>query len=141
MAFHEDRIEIAPSSVVSMISRNEMPSMPTTYPAPMEGIQLFGWPSTKRKPERSLTAQNQGTSGSETANPRKAKMFATQRIASLFSFGNSSRRIAPTSGVNKIIERMWLYIKSVLSFQPSANPVEPAFRPAFFDTDSGSAGL
>ncbi len=37
-------------------------------------------------------------------------MLPTQRMASLFSFGISIRRIAPTSGVNKIIERMWLYI-------------------------------
>ena len=28
-----------------MISRNEMPSMPSTYPAPIEGIQLPGAPS------------------------------------------------------------------------------------------------
>ena len=30
MAVHDERIEIQPSSVVSMMSRNEMPSMPMT---------------------------------------------------------------------------------------------------------------
>ncbi len=37
-------------------------------------------------------------------------MLPIQRMASLFSFGTSIRRTAPASGVNKIIERIWLYI-------------------------------
>ena len=76
----------------------------------MDGIQLLGAPSTNWKPTRSFSAQNHGISGSETANPRKPKMLPIQRMASLFSFGISIRRTAPTSGVNKIIERIWLYI-------------------------------
>src|SRR6516162_457988 len=78
----------------------------------MVGIQLLGEPSTNWKPARSFSAQNHGMSGNETANPRKPKTLAIQRMASLFSFGTNSRRMAPTSGVNKMIERMWLYMKS-----------------------------
>src|SRR5271165_900428 len=78
----------------------------------MDGIQLLGAPSMNWKPPRSLAAQNHGTSGSETRNPSMPKMLPTQRMASLFSFGNSRRTIAPTSGVNKIMERMWLCIFS-----------------------------
>ena len=77
----------------------------------MDGIQLFGLPSTNWKPAWSFSAQNQGISGNETASPRKAKMLPIQRMASLFSLGTSMRRKAPTSGVNKIIERMWLYMR------------------------------
>ena len=81
----------------------------------MVGIQLLGLPSTNWKPARSFSAQNQGTSGNETANPSMAKMLATQRMAFLFSFGRNSRRKAPSSGVNSTIESMWLYIFMKLS--------------------------
>src|SRR5579871_587536 len=106
MALHEDKIEIQPSNVVSMISRNEIPSMPSTYPAPIEGIQLLGEPSMNLKPGSKRSAQNAGTSGSETRNPASAKMLAIHRMASLFSFGTNKSRKAPTSGVNRMIERM-----------------------------------
>ena len=76
----------------------------------MVGIQVFGAPSTNLKPGRSFTSQNQRTSGRDTAKPRKAKMLATQRIAFLCSPGMSMSTTAPTSGVNNMIERMWLYI-------------------------------
>src|SRR5579863_3672816 len=103
-------MEIHPSSVVSMISRNEMPSMPSTYPAPMEGIQLLGAPSMNLNPGSKRCAQNHGTSGMETIKPAREKMFAIQRMACLFSLGTKMSRIAPTSGVNKMIERIWLCI-------------------------------
>ena len=35
-----------------------------------------------------------------------AKMFATHRIASFFSFGISRTTSVPTSGVNRMIERI-----------------------------------
>src|SRR5579863_280896 len=103
-------MEIHPSSVVSMISRNEMPSMPSTYPAPMEGIQLFGAPSMNLNPGSKRCAQNHGTSGIETSRPAKEKRFAIQRIASFCSLGTNMSKRAPASGVNKMIERIWLCI-------------------------------
>src|SRR6266513_368490 len=106
MAVQEDRIEIHPSNVVSMISKNEMPSMPSTYPAPMEGIQLLGPPSMNLNPGSNRSAQNSGTSGRDIRKPPSAKMLATQRMASLFSLGTNSSRIAPTSGVKRMIESM-----------------------------------
>src|ERR1700738_616613 len=106
MAVHEERIEIHPSSVVNMISRNEIPSMPRLYPAPIEGIQLFGVPSRNLKPGSKRCAQNMGTSGSEIRNPPSAKMFEIQRIASLFSLGTNRRTSPPTSGVKRMIDRM-----------------------------------
>src|SRR3954452_10481291 len=109
MAVHDDRMEIHPSNVVSMISRNEMPSIPSTYPAPMEGIQLFPVPSMNLNGAGSpllTSAQKAGTSGSEIRNPPSAKMLAIQRIASLFSLGTNKSRIAPTSGVKRMIESM-----------------------------------
>src|ERR1017187_2220569 len=115
----------------------------------MDGIQLLGAPSTNWKPARSFSAQNHGISGNETANPRKPKMLPIQRMASLFSFGTSMRRTAPTSGVNKIIERIWLYIYLALSLvertfrsvSTRQNPVERAFRPASNPQSSDRAGL
>src|ERR1035437_1455638 len=89
MAVHEERIEIQPRSVVSMISRNDMPSMPRLYPAPIEGIQLFGEPSRSLKPGKKRCAQNIGTSGSEIRKPARAKMFAVQRMRALLSFGGA----------------------------------------------------
>ena len=50
------------------------------------------------------------TSGRETTKPSEAKMLATQRIAFLCSPGINMSTTAPTSGVNNMIERMWLYI-------------------------------
>src|SRR5208283_988973 len=109
MAVQEERIEIQPSSVVSMISRNEMPSMPRLYPAPIEGIQLFGVPSRNLKWDGVTSkrcAQNIGTRGSEIRKPASANRFAIQRIASLFSLGTNRRTNAPTSGVKRMIESM-----------------------------------
>jgi hypothetical protein len=79
------------------------------------GIQLFAAPSWNLKPGSLFTAQNHGTSGSDTANPAMAKTFASQRIAFLLSFGTNRRISAPTRGVNRMIERMWLYIKVLSS--------------------------
>src|SRR5215471_9242674 len=84
----------------------------------MEGIQLLAAPSRNLKPDSPRTAQNAGTSGRDTRRPARAKMLAIHRIASLFSFGTNNSRIAPTSGVNRMIERMWLDI--VLSFSASS---------------------
>src|ERR1700735_3521042 len=68
-------------------------------------------------------AQNHGTSGRETSNPLSAKKLAIQRMASLFSLGTNRSTSAPTSGVNRIMERMWLYIFSfelrAMSFEQS----------------------
>jgi hypothetical protein len=47
-----------------------------------------------------------GTSGSEIRKPPSAKMFAIQRIASLFSLGTNRRTNAPMSGVKRMIESM-----------------------------------
>ena len=102
-------MEIQPSNVVSMISRKEMPSMPSTYPAPIDGIQLFAEPSMNLKPGSKRCAQNIGTSGSEIRNPPSAKIFAIQRMASLFSLGTNRSRSAPTSGVKRMIESMCLH--------------------------------
>ena len=57
-------------------------------------------------------AQNHGTSGIETRRPAKAKMLAIQRMASFCSLGIKMSRRAPASGVNKMIERIWLCIFS-----------------------------
>ncbi len=58
------------------------------------------------KPGSKRCAQNIGTSGSEIKNPPSAKMLAIQRIASLFSLLTNRSNIAPTSGVNKMMDRM-----------------------------------
>src|SRR5438128_8418917 len=76
----------------------------------MEGIQLFGAPSMNLKPGSKRCCQNQATSGIDTRKPASAKMFAIQRMPSLFSLGTKRRRNAPTSGVKRMIERMWLCI-------------------------------
>ena len=57
-------------------------------------------------------------------------MFATQRIAFLFSFGMNRRTKAPTSGVNKMIERMWFYIEqfSALSSSSQLKAAPPKWR-------------
>ena len=80
--------------------------MPRWKPAPIVGIQLFGVPSRNLKACASSNrcAQNIGTSGIETSKPAKAKMLAIQRIAFLFSPGTNKSRIAPTSGVKRMIE-------------------------------------
>src|SRR5207237_8975236 len=79
----------------------------------MEGIQLFGAPSMNLKPGSKRCCQNRATSGIDTRKPASAKMFAIQRIPSLFSLGTKRRRNAPTSGVKRMIERMWfcVYLK------------------------------
>src|SRR5712671_2538828 len=76
----------------------------------MEGIQLLGEPSINLNPGSKRCAQNHGTSGNETRKPASAKMFAIQRTASLFSLGTNRSTIAPTSGVKRMMERMWLYM-------------------------------
>src|ERR1700722_4236808 len=130
MAVHEQRIEIQPSSVVSMISRKEMPSMPSTYPAPMEGIQLFGVPSMNLKPGSKRSAQNIATSGSEIRKPPSAKKLAIQRMASLFSFGTNRSTRAPSSGVNKMIESIWFCMKDQLLASSFLLLAESQERPA-----------
>ncbi len=96
-----------------MMSRNEMPSMPRTYPAPIEGIQLLALPSMNLKPGSKRCAQNIGTSGSETSKPASAKKFAIQRMASLFSFGTNRRISAPSSGVKRMIDKIWFCMKAL----------------------------
>src|SRR3982074_691126 len=85
----------------------------------MDGIQLLAAPSINLKPGSRRFSQNQGTSGSETRKPASAKTFAIQRTASLFSLGTNKRTIAPTSGVNKMVDQIGLYMKrfSVASSQ------------------------
>jgi hypothetical protein len=51
-----------------------------------------------------------GTSGIETRSPAKAKKFAIQRTAALFSLGTKRRKSAPRSGVKRMMDRMWLDI-------------------------------
>src|SRR5580700_1432515 len=105
-----------------MISRKEMPSMPSTYPAPIEGIQLFGVPSMSLNPGSKRCAQNHGTSGIETKRPANEKRFAIQRMASFCSFGMNMSKRAPTSGVNKMIERIWLCIFVHYANEGAAQP-------------------
>src|SRR5579884_3500208 len=81
----------------------------------MEGIQLFAPPSTNLNPGWSFTAQNIGTSGSEMMNPASANMFATQRMAFLFSRGRNSSTMAPASGRKRMTERMWFAIFTLLT--------------------------
>src|SRR5580658_4517492 len=76
----------------------------------MEGIQLLGVPSMNLNPGSKRCAQNHGTNGIEIRKPPNEKMFAIQRMASFCSFGTNRRKRAPTSGVNKMIERIWLCI-------------------------------
>src|SRR5579872_4129730 len=89
----------------------------------MEGIQLLAAPSMNLNPGCAFNAQNQGTSGTEIRNPARAKMLAITLTACVFSLGTNRRRRAPTMGVKSTIERMWLYIRAVLSCQfPLADP-------------------
>src|SRR5438270_13408380 len=115
MAVHDDRIEIQPSRVVSMMSRNEMPSMPMMYPAPIVGIQLLAAPSMNLKPGSKRLSQNQGTSGREMRNPPSEKMLAIQRMAALLSLGTNKSRIAPSCGVKRMMERMCACILTLSS--------------------------
>ncbi len=87
-----------PSSVVSRISRVEIPSTPKKYWTPIEGIQAAF--STNWKP--SFERSNQNHSGRLNRKPRSAMAFAAQRTA--FSFplppkAGRRRRSAPTRGV------------------------------------------
>ncbi len=87
-----------PSSVVSRISRVEIPSTPKKYWTPIEGIQ--GAFSTNWKP--SAERSNQNHSGRLSRKPRRAMPFAVQRTAFSFPFPeNAGRRrtSAPTRGV------------------------------------------
>src|SRR6202035_6057202 len=54
-------------------------------------------------------------SGSDTASPRNPKRFPIERCSSGRLLGMQSIRIAPTSGVNKIVLKMWLSEKSIHS--------------------------
>ena len=58
------------------------------------------------KPGSKRCTQNQGTSGMDTSSPARAKMLAIQRMASFCSLGTKMSSSAPTSGVNRMIERM-----------------------------------
>src|SRR5215467_6982164 len=105
----------------------------------MDGIQLLGTPSMNLNWLVSPSfAQNIGTSGIEIRKPAKAKMFAIQRMASLLSFGTKRRISAPTSGVKRMMDRMWVCIRTVLSSRfpvlsdyyelPAARAEESGFR-------------
>ena len=74
----------------------------------MVGIQVLGAPSMNLKAWliSNRWAQNMGTSGIEIRKPPSAKMFAIQRMAFLLSLGTNRSTIAPSSGVNRMIERM-----------------------------------
>src|SRR5579862_1729490 len=76
----------------------------------MEGIQLLGVPSMNLNPGSARCAQNHGTSGIETKRQASEKSFAIQRMASFCSWGINMSKRAPTRGVNKMIERIWLCI-------------------------------
>src|ERR1700722_19903431 len=54
-------------------------------------------------------------SGNDTASPRNPNRFPIQRCRSGRLLGMKSIRIAPTSGVNKIVLKMWLSEKSIHS--------------------------
>src|SRR5579883_3206630 len=64
-----------------------------------------------------------GTSGSEMRKPARAKRLAIQRIAALFSLGTNRRRMAPTSGVKRMMERMWFCIENSSQLPASSIPV------------------
>src|SRR5580693_1108223 len=117
MADHDDKIAIAPSTVVSITIRKLRPSMPRVKCAPIEGIQSAfsrNWNCGAIGPELNFQI-----SGSETSRPRKPKMLPIQRCRSGRSRGTKSSRIAPTNGVKRIVLKMWLSEKSIrsLAFQ------------------------
>src|SRR5262249_59741419 len=123
MACHEDRIEIAPSSVVSRISSVEIPSTPKKYCTPMPGIQgAFSW---NWKPVAARSKRNQ--SGRLTTNPSRPKMFATQRTASSLRLnaGTASSTRAPTSGVNVMTLRRWSWRRFIRSSSQDPPLPEP----------------
>ena len=78
----------------------------------MEGIQLPALPSMNLKPGSKRLSQNIGTSGIEIRKPASAKKFAIQRTASLFSLGTNRRISAPSSGVKRMIDKIWFCIVS-----------------------------
>ena len=90
-----------PIIVVSRISSVLRPSMPMKYSAPIDGIH--GRRSTNWNSGPCGLYQNH--SGTEMTKPMKAVMFAIQRMAFSFCLLTSSSRSAPTSGVNRMMER------------------------------------
>src|ERR1700693_3079994 len=87
--------------------------MPSVKCAPTDGIH-----------ELSVTNWNRGAfiaelkrqmSGNDTASPRNPKRFPIHRCRSGRLLGMKSIRMAPTSGVNKIVLKMCLSEKSIHS--------------------------
>ncbi len=62
-----------------------------------------------------LLPRTSGPAAAKSESPASAKMFAIQRMASLFSFGTNRRRSAPSSGVKRMIDRMWFCIGQLLA--------------------------
>jgi hypothetical protein len=114
MAVHEERIEIQPSSVVSMISRNEMPSMPRYVARANRGNPVVGSAFDELEAGSKRCAQNMGTSGSETRNPPSAKMFASSG-SRLYSLGNKQENERSDERREKMIDSMWFCIRALAS--------------------------
>src|SRR5215471_1516906 len=95
-----------PIIVVSRMSSTARPSTPRKYSAPIVGIQ--GTRSTNWKSAPDGWYQNQ--SGTDTAKPMSATMFAIHRIAFSFRLLTNSRSTAPASGVKRMIESKCWFI-------------------------------
>src|SRR3984957_159711 len=80
--------------------------MPRVKCAPTDGIHELSVTNWKRG--AFMAELKRQMSGSDTASPRNPKMFPIQRCRSGRLLGMKSIRIAPTSGVNKIVLKMWL---------------------------------
>ena len=105
MADQEESVARNPSTVVIIIIRKLIPSIPRWYCAPMEGIHSAR--STNLKSSSGVSLENQKTSGREIRKPTKVAIFPTHRMAFLFSGGTRKRAITPRSGVNRIIVKIW----------------------------------
>ena len=105
MEVQEERTAINPSTVVSMISRKLMPSIPKWYCAPMEGIQTCCSMNLNCCVGASLA--NQKTRGNDARKSTNKTMFPHQRIACLFVPGMRNNGMIPTSGMNRMMLRMW----------------------------------
>ena len=82
-----------------------IPSIPKAYCAPIEGIHSARSMNLKTAP--GLSFGNQKTSGHETRNPKKVEIFAIRRTLSFFSGRWKAMASTPTSGVKRIIVKMW----------------------------------
>src|SRR4030095_14184227 len=102
MAVHEDRMARNPSTVVSRIKRMEIPSTPTWYCTPMDGIQGMLFSNWNGAP----SGRYRQKSGSETSIPRKATPVAYQAIAFFDSELKKRRPRAPTRGRKVMVVRI-----------------------------------